>query len=158
MFRAAQACPLVPTVPDEKTRVLRARLMLEEVLETVAALGVTVTLTAPTLDGADLHVPVAMDSLSFLAKGDVDLVEAADGCADVAVVTTGTLIALGIPDVELQEMVDENNLAKFGPGGYRDSNGKWIKPPGHKPPPIASFLTGMGLPSSLPQQLNDSAG
>lgn len=43
-------------------------------------------------------------------------------------------------DVIPQQLVDENNLAKFGPGGYRRDDGKWIKPPGHKPPAIAKAL------------------
>ena len=146
MLRAGQACPLVPTVPDEKTRVLRARLMLEEVLETIAALGVEVTFN-PDPGGSmfsDHTHDIKFEALKFEARGEVDMVEVADGCADVAVVTTGTLIALGIPDVELQEAVDVNNLAKFGPGGRRDDNGKWIKPPGHKPPNVRGLLEDFG--------------
>ena len=30
------------------------------------------------------------------------------------------------------------------PGGYRDAGGKWIKPPGHKPPDIAAELVRQG--------------
>ncbi|RME74113.1 MAG: hypothetical protein D6785_16225, partial [Planctomycetota bacterium] len=72
------------------------------------------------------------------------LVEIADGCADIMVVTTGTLSACGISDIPLQEEVDQNNLSKFGPGGYEREDGKWVKPPDHKPPKILKILEDQG--------------
>jgi predicted HAD superfamily Cof-like phosphohydrolase len=64
------------------------------------------------------------------------LVAIADGCADIKVVTTGTLSAFGIADDLIQQLVDYNNLEKFGPGhGYRE-DGKLVKPPEHRPPQL----------------------
>lgn len=121
-----------PTELDEATRLLRARLIMEEAMETVAALGVM-------LD-TDFDSDLIFEKLQFSISGEFNLVEVVDGCADISVVTIGTLVACGIPDKVLLQLVDENNLAKFGPGGYRDENGKWVKPPGHKPPDIKQLI------------------
>ncbi|RME85522.1 MAG: hypothetical protein D6785_04320, partial [Planctomycetota bacterium] len=42
MRLAGQEIPEVPTLPDEKTRLLRSKLILEEALETIHALGFAV--------------------------------------------------------------------------------------------------------------------
>jgi predicted HAD superfamily Cof-like phosphohydrolase len=125
-----------PHIPSSEVRELRARLILEEALETIKALGFDVFALGPE---HDLHVLI--DNIEFNPNHEPDLIEIADGCADIRVVTTGTLTACGIDDEELQEAVDLNNLAKFGPGGYRRDDGKWIKPPDHKPPDIRKILT-----------------
>jgi predicted HAD superfamily Cof-like phosphohydrolase len=68
------------------------------------------------------------------------MIEVADGCADVSVVTIGTLSACGIADKPLLKEVDESNLRKFGPGYSKREDGKWIKPPDWKVPDIAKVL------------------
>lgn len=139
-----------PGQRDEETRVLRARLILEECLETIwDGLRVNMTLrwsgTAPDTGkptGCAHHVK--FEAIEFEAYGDgADLVELADGCADVSVVTIGTLSAFGIRDGALLREVDENNLAKIQ-GGHRDEHGKFIKPEGHKPPDVAGLLKAQG--------------
>ena len=127
MRLALQDLPDYPVIPSAAVRELRARLILEEALETVMGLGF------------ETEVISRQVILSPTAAGP-NLVEIVDGCLDVKVVTTGTLSACGVPDDELQRMVDLNNLAKFGPGGHRREDGKWIKPPDHKPPAIGEFL------------------
>jgi predicted HAD superfamily Cof-like phosphohydrolase len=116
MVKAGQEVPDEPVIPDGKTRVLRAKLILEEAFETVKALGVKVRFS-PDQGGSmwsDHWCEVDdLSRMSFSATDDADLEGIADGCADVIVVTTGTLIACGIKDEELQEEVDENNLRKF---------------------------------------------
>lgn len=134
MKLAGQATPAFTGTMDEHTRISRARLMLEETLETII-LGLGVKLTNP--DGSVID----LKTTRFEINGELNVQEVVDGCADVHVVTTGTLVALGVPDEQLLELVDENNLKKFGLGGYRDETGKWIKPLGHKAPDIALFLT-----------------
>jgi predicted HAD superfamily Cof-like phosphohydrolase len=130
MQKAKQATPSHPTVPSLEVRKLRARLILEEALETVTALGF-----APSA-GIDL---VQNDDT-------INLVEVVDGCCDVMVVTTGTLIACGIPDVAVLRAVDENNLAKFAPGHSWDEYGKFIKPPGFKKVDLESVIFGISVP------------
>lgn len=133
MRLAGQSVPATFTVPDVETRRLRARLIFEEALETIEALGFRAT---TPFDGT-----VAIEDIEFIHDGDADPIEVIDGCCDLSVVTQGTLIAFGLPDVPFLREVDANNLAKFGPGGYRDPDtGKWRKPPDHKPPDIAGVL------------------
>ena len=137
MVLAGQDVPATPVMPDGPTRVLRARLMLEEVLETVTkGLGVSVTFE----DGlGSLMVVDTKTNLRLAADLEHDIVEAVDGCCDLRVVTTGTLSALGVDDAEVQLLVDDNNLAKIK-NGTRRADGKFIKAPDHQPPDIASEL------------------
>ena len=131
MQKAGQQTPQRVTVPDEATRVLRAKLIVEEALETVRALGVRASACDASLE---------MDLLDFEAAGTVDLEGVADGCADISVVTIGTLVAFGIDDERLLEEVDRANLRKFGPGAHVREDGKWMKPPDWSPPDIAGVL------------------
>jgi len=131
MQKVGQATPEKATIPDKKTRILRAKLILEEALETVEALGVRVH-----IGGTE----VLEEGLVYADSGQVDLQEVADGCADISVVTMGTLIAFGIDDEPLLEEVDESNLRKFGEGSYRREDGKWMKPPGWTPPDIMGAI------------------
>ena len=145
MDGAKQDCPPAPCIPDEKIRLLRAKLILEEALETVEALGFEMY---PDIgDGDELRGYALVKSIH-----EPNLVEIVDGCCDIKVVTTGTLIACGVRDNVVQNMVDGNNLEKLKNGTIRD-DGKLIKPPGHKPPDIAGYLAGEGYqPESEPQQ------
>lgn len=136
MRLANQAVPPKPIVPSREIRHLRAKIILEEAIETIHGLGFNICLTGG-------HRILAEDNFELSSDGHVppDLVEIVDGCADIRVVTTGTLSACGVPDKLVQFEVDQNNLAKFGPGGYRrESDGKWMKPPGHKPPRIKEIV------------------
>lgn len=137
MRNAGQDTPARPSIPDEETRLLRARLILEEALETVKALGVGVTVKP---DDSGNPVELEEEHLSFRINGAVDLEGVADGCADISVVTIGTLVAFGIDDEPLLEEVDRANLRKFGPGSYRREDGKWMKPPDWTAPDILGVL------------------
>lgn len=117
MRMAKQDTPDRIGLPDDTTRLLRARLIYEEAMETIHALGCCVS----TIDGC---ADVILDF-----RFTPDLVGIVDGCADVSVVTIGTLIACGVPDSALLEMVDVNNLAKFGKGHSFRPDGKVIKAP-----------------------------
>ncbi len=143
MRKANQPIPNFPTVPDDKTILLRARLMMEEVLETIHAMGVFVyCLNDNETDMG--YSDVFMSCLDFEKLAPSNIVEVADGCADVSVVTIGTASAFGIGMAPILKAVDENNLAKFGPGHSYREDGKLIKPPGHKPPDLKSILIAQG--------------
>jgi predicted HAD superfamily Cof-like phosphohydrolase len=131
MKLANQIVPRFPTIPSEEIRHFRAKMILEEALETIAGLGYAVI-----EDG----VSGKHGRLTLMPSGEPDLIEIVDGCADVSVVTIGTLSACGVADAAVLFAVDMNNLAKFGPGSYRREDGKWMKPPGHRPPDIAAIL------------------
>ena len=133
MQLAGQEVPAVPTVPDEATRILRAKIIWEEALETIRrGLGIEPVLCREPLE------------VEFHIAREVDLVEVADGVADLTFVATGTALACGIKPEPIQLLVDESNLAKFGPGGKRREDGKWLKSPDWQPPKIREELTRQG--------------
>lgn len=140
MRLANQNLPQKPTLPSSADRRLRAALILEEALETCEALGYTVR----SASGEAVR-PKTWQLTEDLTP---DLVEIADGCADISVVTNGCLSACGISGEPLLLAVDENNLQKFGPGSSKDANGKHVKPPGHKPPDILAVLVAQGYEPS----------
>ena len=141
MRKAQQELPGSPTIPSEEILQLRARLILEEAVETIQALGFTVALVA---HGSGLLRPLGLDELSVEFPRKPNLIGIADGCADLSVVTIGTLSACGIQDQKLLEEIDRSNLDKFGPGGHRRADGKWVKPPDHRPPDIGHVLREQG--------------
>jgi len=151
MQKAGQATPDRPCMPDLETRKLRARLILEEAFETIEkGLGLQIEYVYDGGYGIFIS-PLENDTCFQMHEIDEgpNLVEIVDGCEDIRVVTTGTLIACGVRDGRTSKEVDENNLAKFGPGGYRRDDGKWIKPPGHRPPDITGLLRAQGAPVDL---------
>lgn len=135
MELAGQKLPTKPTLPNLETRKLRAKLILEEALETVDALGLYAETDREAID-------LRIDDIIFKELAEPNLIGIVDGCCDLSVVTIGTLSACGVPDIPVLQLTDENNLAKFGPGGYRREDGKWIKPPNHKPPDYSKVLNG----------------
>lgn len=130
MVKAGQRVRYSPThALSADERLLRGRLILEEALETARDLGLSLTFEAPTN---------VQDWLR--ADGQLDLEGVIDGCCDLRVVTTGTMSAIGCDCDTFQPLIDLANLAKFGPGGYRREDGKWMKPPDWKKPDIMGTL------------------
>ena len=140
MRRAGQDVLTQPMVPNREVRLLRAKLIFEEVMETIEALGVDI-LVDPCLSQMD-PAPIDHSNVKLVIneRRKPDLVLIADGCADISVVTIGTLSACGIADIPLLNEVDRSNLTKFGPGGYLREDGKWIKPDDWQPPNIVGVL------------------
>ena len=125
MKLAGQDTPDEPVEPSLGIRKLRAVLILEEALETIKALG----FTAYEVD----------DEIAIRYTDDFNGIEVIDGCCDISVVTRGTLIACGVPDLPFLEEVDNNNLQNVQNGTVR-GDGKLIKHPDHKPPKIEEIL------------------
>lgn len=132
MCLANQERPSHPIMPSVEVRQLRANLILEEALETIAGLGFTVQKSEVT------------GQLKPFALYEPNIVEVVDGCADISVVTIGTLSAFGVSDKPILEAVDAANLKKFGLGSYKREDGKWVKPPDFKPADIMSLLIDQG--------------
>ena len=135
MRDAGQTVRLKPIQPTEDERVLRAKLIVEEALETCEALGVDVE---PELDdrGEDIV------GFRFVPTDKFDMVEAVDGCCDVIVVTIGTLSCLGAGDVHpMNAVLDANDAKMTGP--IRE-DGKRLKPEGWQPPDISGELIKQG--------------
>jgi len=137
MTHAEQDVPRIPTIPPLEVRLLRAKLILEEAVETIKGLGFKVT---PACLNRVAHNGVRLDNCEFTAIYTPDLVEIVDGCGDLSVVTIGTLSACGVSDVSVLRIIDIANLRKFAPGSYRRADGKWVKPPGFTPPDIHNLL------------------
>lgn len=130
--RPEVALPEVPSIPPIGVRILRARLILEETLETINALGFKIKLN-PVSSSNEIR---DMSDCALVSHGDSpDLEGIIDGCCDVIYVATGTLLACGVPDAPHLEIVNRANNAKF-PGGVATLNeyGKFQKPAGWEPP------------------------
>lgn len=141
-----QATPDTPGLPDAATRMLRVRLLLEEVLELAAAAGVRV-------QAGSQGPPVRFEDLVFSASdAPPDLVQMLDAFCDISVVNTGGFVACGVPDGPLLAVVDQNNLLKIATGRLCAETGKFIKSPDHPPPDIAAELAALTrlLTSSSP--------
>lgn len=110
MRLAKQSVPEMPVQslsPEE--RILRAKLIMEEALETIEALGVDMW----TEDEDGNCCGIEMGALSFTnIAGAFNLVDVIDGCCDLAIVTTGTLSACGVPDLPFQDLVNQSKLIK----------------------------------------------
>ena len=68
-----------------------------------------------------------------------DLIEIADGIADVIVVVAGTAAAYGIDLDAVFAEVHRSNMSKVA-DGLKDEGGKIIKGPNYSPPDIAGVL------------------
>ncbi len=140
MLRGSQVVPLNLTFPGLEVRRLRAALILEECLETIEALGFFVS--GEETNGLRIHNVYLIEDKEPIKESPASLIEVVDGCCDISVVTIGTLSAFGVPDLPVLNLVDQNNLAKFGPGCTIAEGGKVIKPPHHKKPNFSSVLFG----------------
>lgn len=109
-FHVAMGVPVAETlvVPDRHARRLRMRLIHEE----------------------------ADELLKAIDAGDV--VETADGIADLVYVALGAALEFGIPIEEVWHEVQRSNMAKVG--GGRRADGKILKPEGWRPPDIPGVL------------------
>ena len=132
MKLAHQTVPDKPTIPDSETCRLRAALVLEECLELVAALGCEILI--------EKTFPLNKSNHSIISVKEPDIIDVCDSVADVSVTNIGTLSSFGLPDEKLLEIVDENNLQKFGEGHSWNKFGKLIKPPNHPKPPIQEYI------------------
>ncbi len=127
----------INTVPQFSRPELRARLIVEEAMETaIGLLGREAAMTLINTERMKL-----MDKFTELSE-QPNMVEAVDGIGDTLFVLFGAGVEMGI---DLQGPFDEisrSNLAKVG--GPVDAQGKSGKPPGWTPPDIAKVLREQG--------------
>lgn len=129
-----------PQMPSSEERILRAKLILEEAIETCVALGVILTYDGNGEIAGDGDVKFTAYDESF------NLVEAVDGCCDVMVVTIGTLSCIGVGDVHVMNEVLDANDRKMT--GEIRPDGKRLKPEGWQPPNIEGELVRQGWEKS----------
>lgn len=123
MRAADQVVPEMPGMPDLDTRILRVRLILEELKELAEAYGgklvsrsdgnITFDMTPETLSKASLR-------------------DAYDAVLDLKYVVEGSSIAMGLDLEPGFEEVHDSNMSKFI-DGHKDESGKWIKGPSYRP-------------------------
>lgn len=149
-FHDAYGVPMrdMPTsdVP-ELERLLRARLVLEEALEFVEAMGCTVYAPDSFIEGQLTQVVPTDIQIQIDPTRDVDLELAADALADTAYVVEGSAVQLGIDLDPVFAEVHRSNMSKLGADGkpiYRAEDGKVLKGPGFRPPDIGRVLRDLG--------------
>jgi predicted HAD superfamily Cof-like phosphohydrolase len=107
-----QECPTKPVIADPQTRILRVKLLLEEVLELAEASGVKVIDSL----GHDINLPL-------LKSGKIEIVEnpeltpclvgIADAIADISYVNYGAANAYGIDIEPIEDEVHSSNMTKL---------------------------------------------
>lgn len=114
-------------VPSAPERLLRAKLIFEEAMETIEALGVKVGVIGLFNEFEYTFIDTGEENYSPK--------EILDGVCDLAVVANGTLLCCGLHNVfeEALKRVDQNNWSKVKDGVIKNADGKYQKPPGYKP-------------------------
>lgn len=129
-----QPAPDEPTHPDEPTRALRARLILEEAAEVIGALN---DWPQATVDALQQEWGVALTNLVTISGSwgelEIDLAALTKELADLRYVTEGAAVALGLPLDEAYEIVHASNMSKLGEDGrpIKDEGGKALKGPNY---------------------------
>ena len=103
---AEQECPKEPMIPSIEVCRLRAKLILEEALETIEALG---------FDTSAIYQALIDISYEFSIKlKEPNLIDIADGLADLHYVGyCGTALACGIDMERVFNKVHQNNMSKL---------------------------------------------
>lgn len=126
------------TIPDTEV-ILSAKMLFEECFETIMN-GLGIEMRVYNSEGHPFSVPISKNNVRFFITQPQNVVEVMDGTSDVHVIATGIASRYGVNETPIVEMVDQNNLEKFGPGHYIREDGKLVKPPGHNPPDIKKEL------------------
>lgn len=134
----------IGTSPQIRDADLRARLILEEAIETALALlmndfesGVEAGLRVHDILDGVMKNCVAMGKLNRNPDAVGRLVEAIDGMCDLAYVTIGTAVACGTPLDPFWNEVHRSNMQK---AGAPIVNGKLMKPRGWRPPQLREIF------------------
>jgi len=150
-----------PTIPPENERALWARLILEEAIEAINALGFNIHQEVELFGASDsfeVGISGLRDgTLDLSSAGDVDLSEIAKECADLSVVAMLPLSSCGIAARPILEAVDQNNFEKADTGSTDPKTGKFVKHPDHPKPDIEEILRFLASKDtrSFEEQLRD---
>lgn len=144
----------VGTHPELRETELRAKLILEEAVETVAAMGFYVGATIFEPYGPEENQPDPI--AGFWKQYDrPDFNEVIDGLADTLYVVLGAAVTFGIDLQPFFEEVHRSNMAKIG--GTTRADGKVLKPEGWTPPDIDRILLHQQLDAEVWRQLAEEA-
>lgn len=126
-----------PTAATAELRVLRVRLIAEELTELCQALGVTLMISCTARGSVEPYVHVRAEE-----GVHVDLVEAADALGDLDYVVQGANLVFGFPAEQVMDEIQRSNMSKLGEDGkpiYRE-DGKILKGPNYFKPDIKKVL------------------
>lgn len=137
MRGAGQEVKSFPDLPGPDVRLLRAKLILEEALETIEALGFKISVSCLEKFARS---GLKITNTELVEVYEPDLVGIADGCGDLSVVTIGTMSACGIADISVLGEIDKANMRKVGPGSLRRPDGKVLKPKDFVPADVGRIL------------------
>jgi predicted HAD superfamily Cof-like phosphohydrolase len=118
---------VVPHIPAAETTTLGIGLIDEEFEELKKAVG-EVALTK-------LVQPETSQEEKIRLLSNV-----ADAIGDLLYVAAWNGLAWGLPMPQIVDEIQRANMAKFGPGSWKDETGKVRKPPGWQPPDLASII------------------
>lgn len=128
--------------PELRDTELRAKLIMEEAVETVAAMGyhVTAEISRPQSQWeVGEHLTYIGEVAHFVKDFDKpDFEEAIDGLADLIYVVVGAAVAWGIDLDPFFAEVQRANMEKLQ--GPKRADGKQLKPEGWRPPDIERIL------------------
>ena len=118
IFHEAMGLPVhdKPREPTVEERILRAKLLFEETMETIEkGLGIRVSTNIPRDDHyTDLCITM---NPQFRVDGPYDPVETLDGLADVKVIANGTAVQFGLPMEAADREVFNSNMSKLDDTG-----------------------------------------
>lgn len=136
---------LVPATPSAAERLLRVKLVMEEAMEFVRASGFDVSVCIHPQGNARDAVPVT-DATPDMTTYVPDIVEAADGLADLNVVVNGSGLVWGFPMPALDNEIYRSNMSKLGADGkvLRSGEGKILKGPNYFRPDVRRVLLDHG--------------
>ena len=109
-----------PEIPKEEVIKFRINFILEELQEFASACGYELE--------AELSVKHGIE------EQQVRFPQAMDALGDLTYVVKGAYSAFGVDGGPIFQIVHKANMTKFGPGGYLNAAGKWVKPPTFVPP------------------------
>lgn len=135
--------PVAPRMitPDAKTRLLRFRLLVEEVLEFGRAIGVA-GLCEPSQEDFERLVKASLNTYEINPSHETDLTEAADALGDIDYVAQGANLVFGFPAEAVVAEIHRANMSKLGADGkpVYDEHGKIQKGPNYVKPDVAAVL------------------
>jgi predicted HAD superfamily Cof-like phosphohydrolase len=122
----------IGTDPELRENELRAKLIMEEAVETVAAMGFLAI--AAISDGSTL-APITVFEKHYT---EPNLIETIDGLCDLIYVVVGTAVTAGIDLGPHFTEVHRANMMKLQ--GPKRADGKQLKPEGWQPPDHEAVL------------------
>jgi predicted HAD superfamily Cof-like phosphohydrolase len=129
------------TVPDAKTRLLRFKLLLEEVLEYGRAVGIK-GLCEQLLEKFETDTRETLDGFAINPLYITDQVAAADALGDIDYVCQGANIVHGFPSEAVAIEIHRANMSKLGEDGkpVHAADGKVVKGPNYRAPDVEGVL------------------